>query len=204
VQLTTIRLGLFGAALAAALLGAAPLPAAADAAQIANSVCIGCHGMGGISYDPNYPRLAGQQPTYVVKQLTEFMAGKRANPEMLPFLQPISPSEFAGLGAYFAAQKPLPPKPAKDAALAAAGKKLFEEGNLASGLPACVGCHQAGALGNEKYPRLAGQHAAYILKQIRGFKAGVRTNDKAREMRGVAEKITEQEMAAAAEYLSSL
>ena len=200
----TMRLPGSAAALALALAClAAPFAASADALQIANSVCLGCHGVGGVSYDANYPRLAGQQPTYMVKQLGEFVSGKRSNPEMLPFLKSIDPAEFAGLAAYFAAQK-VPPGKVTDAALVAAGKKLFEEGNAASGVAACTGCHQPGAVGNEKYPRLAGQHAAYLVKQMRSFKAGTRTNDKAREMRGVAEKLTEQEMAAAAAYLASL
>lgn len=193
---------LLAAALCAGL-AAGPDTAHADAAQIANSVCIGCHGYGGISYDPKYPSLAGQQASYVVKQLNEFVAGKRDNAEMMPFLKPINPAEFAALGAYFAAQKPRVGA-VKDAALVAAGKTLYEQGNAATGVAACVGCHQPGAVGNDKYPRLAGQHAGYVAKQIHSFKDGTRKNDKAREMRGVAEKLSEAEIAAAAAYLSSL
>jgi cytochrome c553 len=122
---------------------------------------------------------------------------------MLPFLKTVSPAEFAGLGAFFAAQKPRPGV-VKDAALAAAGKTLFEQGNTATGVPACVGCHQPGAVGNDKYPRLAGQHAAYLARQINSFKTGLRKNDKAREMRAVAEKLSEAEINAAVAYLSGL
>jgi cytochrome c553 len=176
---------------------------AADPAQIASTVCVACHGEGGHSLVPIFPKLAGQQPVYLAKQLTEFISGKRKNDAMVPILPSIKEDDIPGLAAYFASQKPMFGTVA-DAELAAQGKKLFEEGNEVSGVPACVGCHQPGALGNERYPRLAGQHKDYEVKQINSFKAGERTNDKGRVMRAVAERLTEQEIAAVTEYISSL
>jgi cytochrome c553 len=188
---------------AASAVALAPLPAFADATEIASTLCAACHGESGNSQMAMFPRLAGQQPDYTAKQLTEFLSGKRKNEIMAPVLANIKADDVAGLAAYFAAQKPHKGEP-QDAALAAVGKKLFEDGNTDSGVPACVGCHQAGGLGNERYPRLAGQHAAYVVQQITNFKAGVRTNDKGRVMRSVAERLTPQEMAAVAEYVSGL
>jgi cytochrome c553 len=193
-----------GAALFTGLaIGWLPFPAVADVEQIASTLCAACHGPGGNSLVPIFPRLAGQQPDYTAKQLTEFLSGKRKNEAMAPILSSIKEGDVAGLAAYFAAQKPHKGEP-QDAALAAVGKKLFEDGNVDSGVPACVGCHQAGGVGNERYPRLAGQHAAYVVQQITSFKAGVRNNDKGRVMRSVAERLTPQEMAAVAEYVSGL
>jgi cytochrome c553 len=190
------------AVLAAAFLAPAA-HAAADAAVIASTVCSACHGEGGHSLVPIFPRLAGQQPVYLAKQLNEFLSGKRKNDIMAPILATIQADDVAGLASYFATQKPMSGE-AQDAKLAAAGKVIFEEGNEASGVPACMGCHQAGGVGNERYPRLAGQHQAYVVQQITNFKAGERTNDKGRVMRAVAERLTEQEAAAVAEYLAGM
>jgi cytochrome c553 len=198
--------GWVATAAAAALAGALWLPhvaAAADAATIATTVCSACHGEGGHSLVPIFPRLAGQQPVYLAKQINEFLSGKRKNDVMAPILATIKADDVPGLAAYFAEQKPMSGA-VQDEKLAAAGKQLFEEGNDASGVPACMGCHQAGGVGNERYPRLAGQHQAYVIQQITNFKAGDRTNDKGRVMRAVAERLTEQEMAAVAEYVAGL
>jgi cytochrome c553 len=180
-----------------------PLPATADAPEIASTLCAACHGPGGNSLVAMFPRLAGQQPDYTAKQLNEFLSGKRKNDIMVPILANIKADDVAGLAAYFAAQKPHSGPPL-DAALATAGKKLYEDGNTDSGVPACQGCHQPGGVGNERYPRLAGQHAAYVAQQIANFKSGTRANDKGRVMRSVAERMTPQEMAAVAEYVSGL
>jgi cytochrome c553 len=200
-----MRVGIRGAAAAALSLVLLALSqgSRADPAQIAATVCSACHGEGGNSLVPIFPRLAGQQPVYLAKQLTEFLAGKRKNDVMAPILALIKADDVPGLAAYFAGQKPASGT-VLDAKLAAAGRQLFEEGNEASGVPACMGCHQAGGVGNERYPRLAGQHQAYVIQQITNFKAGERTNDKGRVMRAVAERLTEQEVAAVAEYIAGL
>jgi cytochrome c553 len=188
---------------AAACLAAFASASLADAQQIAATVCIACHGEGGNSVVPMFPRLAGLQSEYVAKQLNDYLASKRKSDVMAPVIAGLKADDVPGLAAYYAAQKPAPGK-VQDDKLAAAGKALFEDGNTASGVPACVGCHQAGALGNERYPRLAGQHQAYTLLQMQQFKSGARTNDRARVMRAVAERMTEQEMAAVSEYLAGL
>ena len=84
------------------------------------------------------------------------------------------------------------------------GKALYEEGNRATGVPACVGCHQANGAGHEKYPRLAGQRQAYTVQQLTEFKSGARSNDRAHVMRAVAARLTDNEIKAVAEYLAGL
>ena len=88
--------------------------------------------------------------------------------------------------------------------MVAAGKKIYDDGNDANGVPACGGCHMEKGEGNERYPRVAGQHQAYAIQQMMDFKAGTRNNDKGRVMRVVAERMTESEMKAVAEYLAAL
>jgi cytochrome c553 len=81
---------------------------------------------------------------------------------------------------------------------------LYEEGNRATGVPACVGCHQPGAVGHPRYPRLAGQRQAYVVQQFAEFKSGARNNDRAHVMRALAGRLTDDEIKAVAEYLAGL
>jgi cytochrome c553 len=192
--------GIAGILVVAALV---PVARAADAKEIAATVCAACHGADGNSVVPMFPKLAGQQETYLAKQLNEFISGKRKNEIMVPIFANISKGDVPGLAAYFAAQAQTPGA-VENAALAEAGKKLYDDGNTDSGVPACMGCHQPKGEGNERYPRLAGQHQTYTQQQMADFKAGVRTNDKGKVMRAVAERMTEQEMKAVSEYIAGL
>lgn len=198
----TRRYAAAAAALCAAVWAHAPA-LAADAKEIASTVCIACHGEGGNSTVPTFPRLAGMQAEYIAKQLNDYISGKRKSDMMGPIVATLKSDDVSALAAYFAAQKPQPGA-VQDAKLAAAGKQLFDDGNVETGVPACVGCHQPGGTGNERYPRLAGQHQTYMIAQMTAFKSGERSNDKARVMRSVAERLTEKEIAAAAEYLAGL
>lgn len=175
----------------------------ADARQIATTVCLACHGPDGNSVVSAFPSLAGQQVAYLTKQLNEFMSGKRTNEAMAPALAELKPGDVPGLAVYYASQKPVPGK-VEDEALVKKGEELYNDGNIDSGVPACIDCHQPAGAGNARFPRLAGQHQAYTLLQLANFKSGLRTNDRARVMRVVAERMTEDEMRAAAEYLASL
>ena len=174
----------FRAALALALtLGTAW---AQGVAQTASTVCAACHGADGNSVTPMFPKLAGQQPDYLAKQLNEYISGKRKNDTMTPMVASIKSDDVAGLASYFAGQKPNAGV-VEDPKLLDAGKKLYEDGNTQSGVPACMGCHMPKGEGNERYPRLAGQHSVYAVQQMADFKSGTRNNDKARVMRAVAE-----------------
>jgi cytochrome c553 len=71
-------------------------------------------------------------------------------------------------------------------------------------VPACGGCHGEKGEGTDKFPRLAGQHAAYLTVQMLNFKNVVRNNDARGVMRAITLRMTEDEMKAAAEYITSL
>lgn len=198
---------LFSTSVAAASEPATPTAAKGDPAQaqpIVNEVCGACHGPDGNSSTPIYPVLAGQHPEYITKQLNEFKSGARKNATMAPNVAKLSAADMTNLGAYFAAQAPKP-RLAKDAALAAEGQKLYMGGNAGSGVPACSACHgPAGAGIPVQFPRLASQHAKYVLSQLKNFRSGDRANDGGKMMQVIAKKLTDQEMKAAAEYISGL
>jgi len=179
---------------------------AQDKMAAAVAVCLPCHGPAGDAAAmapgaPPLPKLDGQHSEYLVKQLREFKAGKRKNDLMAPILAKISPREFPALAAHFASQTPTA-LAAGNAQLAERGRVLYEEGNTAKGVPACIGCHLPNAVGAPRYPRLARQRQSYIVQQLMNFKTGARTNDRAHVMRSIAANLSEEDMRAVAEYLA--
>lgn len=204
-------------ALAGLLICAAPLAGAepeakADPAKgqsIVNKVCSACHGADGNSPTPANPKLAGQVPEYIQKQLGNFKSaqGKKAereSPIMGGMAASLSPDDMRDVAAYFAAQTPKPGT-ARHADTIALGRKIWRGGDLAKGLPACAGCHgPAGAGLPAQYPRLAGQYAEYLEGQLRAFRAGERRNDANKMMESIASKMSDPEIRAVADYISGL
>jgi cytochrome c553 len=180
---------------------------AGDAAKgqaIVDKVCGACHGVDGNSTSPAYPNLSGQLPEYIHKQLTEFKSGARKNAIMAPNVTNLSDADMQNLAAYFAAQRSKP-RLAKDADLVAEGKRLYMGGNAGSGVPACASCHgPAGSGIPQQFPKLSGQHNAYVLSQLKNFRSGDRANDAGKMMQVIARRLTDQEMRAVAEYIAGL
>lgn len=181
----------------------------AKAQNIANQVCAACHAADGNSIAPANPKIAGQIPEYLHKQLADFkpQAGKkpaRESPIMMGMVANLSDADMKGLAAFYGGQQ-LKPAAAADKNLALAGQRLWRGGNAASGVPACAGCHgPAGAGIPAQYPRIAGQYADYIAAQLKAFKEGARANDPNGMMRGVAARLTDREIRAVAEYAAGL
>jgi cytochrome c553 len=191
-------------AAAVALVLAAPATASADdARQVAATVCAACHAEDGNSVIPNFPKLAGQPAPYLAKQLDDFRSGKRGSDAMAPVLASVKARDVAALAAHFSARKPAPGR-VQDAALSAAGERIYRKGNEATGVPACAACHLADGSGDEKNPRVAGQHQAYVIAEMMKFKTGARANDRRRAMRVLADLMTEAEIRAVAEYMAGL
>jgi len=182
-------------------------PALADGAERAKTivagVCSACHGMDGNSTVPNYPKLAGRHPDYLVREMKEFISGTRKSDIMAPIAATLDPDDFKALGAYFGAQKPTSGQ-VLDEKAAAIGKKLYLDGDEEKGVPACAGCHDADGAGNKRFPRLAGQHREYLIEQMHNFKNDVRNYAAARLMREVAKRLSDDEIKAVAEFLTGL
>ena len=193
---------------------AAPAAAAKDvftqgdatAGQAKAAACFACHGPGGNgAINPDWPKLAGQHSAYIAEELAEFKSAKRKNPVMLGQAATLSDEDMKNLGAYFAAQKPVPGVASKDAVTVA--QKLYRAGDASRGLPACAACHGPTGAGNAagEFPRLGGQNSGYAAAQLKSFKAGERADDaKAQMMAAIAAKLSDQEIQALASYLSGL
>jgi cytochrome c553 len=174
----------------------------AKAISIVEKVCVGCHGMDGNSPVPNFPKLAGHHADYLLHEMQEYKEHHRDNEMMSPLMQDLSSADMANLAVYFATQRSAPGAVTQPALLAL-GKKIYLEGNPDSGVPSCDGCHEENGAGSARFPRVAGQNPEYVLEQFRLYASGKRKFGK-KVMRTVAERITEQEAKAVAEYIASM
>jgi cytochrome c553 len=173
------------------------------AAKVAVEVCSSCHGPGGNSISPTFPRLAAQREEYIVNQLKAFKSRKRAEQDAHDFMwgmaAPLDDKLIGGLAHYYASQIPSPMKPG-DPVLIAKGRDMFEKGVASKPLPPCVTCHGKNGEGIGEFPRLAGQHAAYIVKQITLIQSLLRA---APVMHGIVSDMNGADMKAVAEFLQS-
>ena len=198
--------------LAAAVLGAAGSAVRADeidavdklhAQKVAITVCGSCHGPEGNNTQPKFPRLAGQNSNYLAAQLKAFRSQARGDPDAISYMwgmaAEVDDDTIAALAAYFAAQKP-EASPGGNAAAIATGRDIYQNGIAAEGVPACSSCHGADAHGTQEYPRLAGQHAQYVLKQLGSFQSNMR---KVAIMHGVAQNLRLAEMESVAAFLEA-
>jgi cytochrome c553 len=181
-------------------------PDAADklhAHKVAITVCGTCHGQQGNSTQPKFPRLAGQNANYLATQLKAFRSQARGDPDAISYMwgmaAELDDETIAALAAYYAAQKP-EASPGGDAAAIARGREIYEHGIAAEGVPACSSCHGSDAHGTQDFPRLAGQHAQYVLKQLASFQSNMR---KVAIMHGVAQNLRLAEMESVAAFLEA-
>ena len=177
-------------------------PVQADAEAIANEMCAGCHGADGNSMVPGFPKLAGQQKVYLLRELKDYRSGKRVSEIMAPLVSTLSDQDVADLADYYAKQKPAPGV-AGNPALLSVGKNLYLKGNSNTDVPSCDSCHEEDGSGSGKFPRVAGQHVDYALDQFRLYATGKRTNG-SRVMQAVANRMSEEETRAVAEYMASM
>ena len=205
-----LPLGLLAAAAVVLAVGSPPVPAQgvsappSQARDLAIGVCGTCHGVDGNSTNPMFPRLAGQKAWYIEQQLKEFRAHTRGDPYAVAYMWgmagQLSDATIVALAKYFSHQKTGPGTPHPKAVIAE-GRRIYHQGIPSQGVPACAACHGPDALGGDHYPRLAGQHAEYIMKQLASFRSNMRN---VAIMHGVASTLRKPEMQAVADYLESL
>ena len=179
--------------------------AAAGGAKAA--ACFACHGPNGNgAINPEWPKLAAQNASYIDAQLKAFKAGHRKNPVMLGQASALSEDDMRNLAAFFASQPAVPGVASPDAVKVA--EKLYRGGDSSRGLPACSGCHGPQGLGNEAaaFPRIAGQNSGYVVNQLKAYASGDRGGSvaKGKMMQAVASKLTADEIAALSSYVSGL
>ncbi|MFP4061527.1 MAG: c-type cytochrome [Halochromatium sp.] len=179
---------------------------AAKGKEKAGQICQACHGLdgNGTPGQPVWPKLAGQHPRYIYKQLQNFKNDERWDEQMSPMAMPLSDEEMRNLAAYYSGLEQSGGTAEED--LIAKGERLYRAGNAETGVPACSGCHGPAGLGSDlaKFPRIAGQFSEYTAQALGYFRDAERANDPNGMMRDVAANLKDDEIEALAAYIEGL
>ena len=164
-----------------------------------------CHGVNGRSISPTFPNLAAQTAPYIELQLRAFKDQTRADPDAQAYMwgmaSQLNDAMISDLANYFASLPPPSASKPGNPALVSRGKHLFEEGVPVRNIPPCADCHGSHAEGTAVLPRLAGQHAPYLFKQMQAIQTTLRL---APAMHGVVKDLEREQMQAVVAYLESL
>ncbi|MGA9665351.1 MAG: c-type cytochrome [Gallionella sp.] len=173
------------------------------AGQEKSQLCQGCHGEYGNSTEPLIPKLAGQYGNYIAKEIRNYQAGIRSHQIMNAMAATLADDDVADVAAYFASQKKMKGEGSEEYEV---GKNLFLHGDLSRMVLACVNCHGVDGKGfNPKvsvFPVLGGQHKAYLIRQLKNWRSGDRTNSPNNIMNRIAASLTDDEIDSLAGYLS--
>lgn len=165
------------------------------------TLCATCHYRNGWGKpDGSFPVIAGQHRQVLIKQMADIRSGKRKNPTMFPFTDAATiggVQAIADVTAYIANLPPEPSPGLGPGKLLGKGKSLYEK--------RCARCHGRQGAGNAEhfYPRLRGQHYAYLLRELRWIKSGFRHNSDP-AMRAQLMELDDQDLVLLADYISRL
>tara|TARA_B110001454_G_C12616086_1_gene390840 strand:+ start:205 stop:810 length:606 start_codon:yes stop_codon:yes gene_type:complete len=180
--------------------------AAGDAAsgQGKVAVCSGCHGADGNSMIPSFPKLAGQGEVYLVNQLKDIRDGARNVPQMMGILTGRTDQDLADMAAFYSTQKVTVGATNPD--LLDLGRQIYRAGIAEKGVAACTACHSPTGAGNAQagFPAVGGQHAVYLISQLKAYRTETRTNGQAKLMQQVAALLSDKEIEAVASYMQGL
>jgi len=183
----------------------------AAAGEAISGTCTACHGADGNSPASLYPKLAGQNASYIVKQLKDFQLAMqtggekgRNDPTMMGMSAMLNDENIQDLAAFYAAQTMKPEETPED--VIAAGQQLYRGGDIERGIAACIACHGPRGNGNEaaKFPKISGQHADYLKSQLEKFSSNDRSNDLNGMMHDISYKMRPSDMEVISKYLGGL
>lgn len=193
-------------ALALSCVASSAMAQQSEARKLAAQVCASCHGPRGESISSAFPRLAGQQAQYLEEQLKAFRDRTRADPMAQAYMwgmtSQIDDGTIKQLAAYYSAQKPVRGS-TSGAQAVQQGRAIYEKGIASTKVQACAGCHGENGEGNAAFPRLAGQHAEYLVKQLVLFKSELRAESSAAPMHSISVGMSFEQMEAVSAYLMS-
>lgn len=184
-----------------------PLEADIDRGKELSSSCVACHGDNGVSLNPVWPKLAGQNPKYLKSQLHEFKLGpngNRNNAVMYGIASVLTNQDIDDLSDYYASLKPS--IGVTQDSMLELGRSIYRGGNMEIKIQACISCHGPNGQGNyaAAIPMLSGQHSQYTFQQLKNFQSSVRSNDYNKMMRSIVHRMTDDEMKAVASYIEGL
>jgi cytochrome c553 len=176
-------------------------PDVARGQEIAVNLCAACHGETGQSVDPaQFPNMAGQSASAIYKQLNDYKTGARVHAAMQAVAAELDVSQMADVAAHFASLQQAQWSATWVRSAPAFADALARTGDSARGLPACESCHSPRAGGPIETPVLFAQTRDYLAAQLRAYRSGERRNDLYGRMRAVAARLSDEEIAALAQY----
>lgn len=168
------------------------------------NICSKCHGVEGWgSYNGDFPQLAGQHRSVIIKQLLDIRSGKRNNPVMLPVITELSQygdQAITDVAAYIETLK-MNPEPefgeAEDDEVLKKYQVIYEE--------KCASCHGTKGEGKSEkfYPLLQGQHYEYLLRQLKHIQSNERKNA-AHVMKKIISQMSSVELENLADFISRM
>jgi cytochrome c553 len=173
------------------------------AGKAKSQLCQGCHGEDGNSLSTSIPKLGGQNPAYISKQVHNFQAGSRKHAIMNDLAVTVNDDELIDIAAYFASQSKMKGDEPADNPI---GKNLFLNGDASRKIVACVNCHGVKGKGLEPNPTMipviGGQNKDYLSRQLANFRKGDRSNSPDGVMNEMTKSLTDGELKLLAEYVS--
>jgi len=169
--------------------------------------CLECHvtARHNVTTEGRFAKLTGQVPEYMVKQIRNFRSGERRHDFMAIMARSIDDADAADIAAFFAEQEPMQGDGSGDNA---AARALYERGDAARQIVACVQCHGERGKGTTvngvRSPVIGGQEARYIEKQLLDWRSGERRNSADGAMNRVTKALTDSEIQALSDYLAGL
>lgn len=175
-----------------------------EAGKTKSVTCAACHGTDGNGPSDLYPKIAGQHASYLVKQLQEFKSGVREDPIMLGMAGALSEQDMEDLAAYYSSLTTTPETVSPE--IAEAAKNFYMGGDMERGIPGCTACHGPRGNGLElaKFPKISGQHPAYLKSQLEKFRSGLRGNSPNGMMSDLSSKLTDEDIELLSHYISAL
>lgn len=180
----------------------------AEKGKALSGTCMACHGMDGNSVNPIWPSIAGQHAKYIERHLKLFKSGERESANMAPMVAGLSEQDMKDLAAFYAGQT-IKLK-AADPEQVELGRQIYQGGIKDRNVPACLACHGPTGQGNplSGYPKVASQHAAYTVNELKLFRGGRTVGDKddvnGKIMAEVTQYLSDEEIAAVASYMQGL
>ncbi len=168
-------------------------------------ICAACHGQKGLSLNPEWPNLAGQHASYLLKQLNNIKQGTtRSAPTMTAILANLTEADSVELATYYSKEPPA--EGAASPNNLKRGEQLYRGGDFDKHITACIACHGPKGTGNAQagFPVLSGQHTLYTLNQLQAFKDKRRSNDLNSIMRDLTARMSQDDMEAVANYIQGL
>jgi cytochrome c553 len=182
-----------------------PDPSTLDTKALVDRACSKCHGQYGVSISPLFPILAAQLPGYIEAELKLFRLRGRSDPRGRAFMwgiaRGLTDEQIKGVAKYFSSQPAVKGGGSRNPALADKGKVMYENGAPDRDIEACTVCHGHSGEGVNTQPRLAGQHPDYVSTEMFQYRKGLREN---KVMQHVTEKMTDDEIVAVVDYVSTL